>query len=140
MSLITAKFAGRCSCGASFKAGARVRWHKGAGVTVCGACSLKTLSKTSTTVRGVACTVVVKGRQGIASRVSVAINTAELFGVGALHFDVEGNLAGIGAHSALGRGDLAGYVGIAREAALAALEPVDAGDEADRAAYEASIE
>jgi hypothetical protein len=142
MSIITALFAGRCTCGAFFLAGARVRWTKTAGVYVCSACALKTLSRASLTVRGVECTVVVKGRDSVASRVSVQINSAELFDMGALHFDVEGKLAGIGANSALGRGDLAGYVGTAREAAMTALadlEPVNAEDEIDRAAYEAQL-
>lgn len=115
--MITAKYNGRCSCGARFNAGARVRWARGAGVTCCPSCKLTVLDRREITVRGVSLHLVVKGRGTVPTVVSVGVNSAELSGCGAIHVHRDGT-ANVGAASPMVRADMCDYLPHAREAAL----------------------
>lgn len=118
MRTITAKYSGRCQCGARVNVGDRVKWARGSGVQVCKACSLRVMHRETVEPYR----VVVKGRDGQPSKVSVGVRTPMLHGQGAIHFDTEGKLTGVGAHRAMVRTELASHVPRAREAAMAVLE------------------
>lgn len=124
--IIVSKFPGSCACGARFSKGARVNWQRGAGVQKCPACALKRLSRSQITVRGVQFNVAIMGRNGAPVRIGVEVNTAECFGLGALNFDGAAKFRGIGAHGAMGRGDLVDYIPRATEAAKQALRAFEA--------------
>ena len=125
MATITAKYNGRCNCGAAVKAGDRVKWTRAAGIMVCKACTTKVLKRETVTLHGVRLRVVVRGRDGVATKVGVEVHTMELTGTGCIWLRPDGALIGIGATNALTRGDLADYIGLARQAVVAVFQPVE---------------
>ncbi len=116
MAVITTKFAGRCNCGAPVAKGTRVRWDKLNGIHVCPACTVKTLAKASVKVGSTSYFVAVKGREGRVTGASVSVNTAELSGAGAIHFNADGTVRGIGGTPSV-RADLCDYIAGAKAAA-----------------------
>ena len=120
--IITTKFDGKCECGASVKAGERVNWIKGSGIVVCRACALRTMRKETVKIGGTQYDVVIKGRDGQATRASVNVGTFELSGMGAIHIDLQNDTVEIGARGAMVRGELCDYIPAARAAVEAVTE------------------